>query len=64
MWNWRKKEKAAVYLGVVAVVPRKDLKRIFESLFGIEVEHELCQHLESIISLPIAPAPCEAKPYA
>ena len=49
--------KTNVYLGTVAVVPRADLKRHFERpMDPPQTESALQSHLESVLSLPKAPA--------
>jgi hypothetical protein len=49
--------KTSVYLGTIAVVPRSDLKRHFERPMGPpQTESSLQLHLESVLSLPKAPA--------
>jgi hypothetical protein len=49
--------KTNVYLGTVAVVPRADLKRHFERpMEPPQTDNSLQLHLESVLSLPKAPA--------
>jgi hypothetical protein len=53
-----KKPPSKIYIGIIAVVPRKDFKRHFEfSIIKEDIDSKLKAQLEKVLSLPKAPEP-------